>query len=176
MTHRISLVMLLSIALFSLNLATGCGKPDPGADGQPAAQAENAGQAEAVDPHDVPITEEQKQQMREETAKFADAVAKVKQLRDAVARETKDGLLSNPFEAHQALDKADIIVQWLPEIAQNSGVPKDQWEAVATASSTLRELFDEVHLNIDGKKDPGFAAVQKEMDAQIAKLEAVAQQ
>ena len=92
--------------------------------------------------------------MREETAKFADAVAKVKELRDAVERETKDGLPSNPFEAHQALDKADIIVQWLPEIAQNSGVPKDQWETVTTASGTLRELFDQVHLNIDGKKDP----------------------
>lgn len=175
MSHRITVVLLLSVGLFSLNLAIGCGKPDQDGGDQPAAQAEDGGQAEALDPHDVPITEEQKQQMRKETAKFADAVAKVKELRDAVERETKDGLPSDPFEAHQALDKADIIVQWLPEIAQKSGVPKDQWETVTTASGALRELFDQVHLNIDGKKDPGFASVQKEMDAQIAKLQAVAQ-
>jgi len=136
--------------------------------------ARSGGQEEPVDPHDVPITEEQKQQLRQETAKFADAVAKVKELRDAVERETQGGLPENPFEAHQALDKADIVVQWLPQIARDSGVPKERWEAVNTAASDLREMFDEVHQNIDNKVDPDFASVQQQMDAKIAELEAIA--
>ncbi len=123
----------------------------------------------------MPITEEQKQQLRAETAKFADAVAKVKELRDAVGRETKDGIPENPFAAHQALDKADIITQWLPEIARDSGVAKEHWETVNTAAGDLREAFDKVHLNIDNKVDPDFASVEQQMDAKIAELEAITQ-
>ena len=120
------------------------------------------------------ITEEQKQQLRKETEKFPDAVAKVKELRDAVERETKDGIPENPFEAHQALDKAEIVVQLLPEIASKSGVAKEHWEAVNMAAGELRELFDTVHQNIDNKVDPDFASVEPQMDAKIAELEAIA--
>ena len=154
----------------------GCGQKEEAGSGQNAVQPSGGGeQAEAVDPHDVPITEEQKQTLREETAKFADAVAKVKELRDAVERETKDGIPENPFEAHQALDKADIVVQWLPEIARDTAVAKEHWETVTTAANELREAFDKVHLNIDNKVAPDFASVKQQMDARIAELEAIAQ-
>jgi len=176
MNIRISLVALLSVVVLSLGLMVGCGQQGPTAGDPDAAQPDSGGQdAKAVNPHDVPITDEQKQQLREETAKFADAVAKVKELRDAVERETKNGIPANPFEAHQALDKADIIVQWLPEIARDSGVAKEHWETVTTAANELREFFDKVHLNIDNKVDPDFASVQQKMDARIAELEAIAQ-
>ena len=176
MNVRFHFVVLLSVAVASLGLMAGCGQEDQTGSDQDAAQSDGNGQhAEGIDPHDVPITEEQEQQLREETAKFADAVAKVKELRDAVERETQDGIPENPFEAHQALDKADIVVQWLPEIARDSGVAKEHWETVTTAANVLREAFDKVHLNIDNKVDPDFASVEQQMDARIGELQAIAQ-
>ena len=127
------------------------------------------------DPHDVPITDEQKQQLREETAKFTDAVAKVKELRDAVERETQNGIPANPFDAHQALDTADFIVPRLPKIAQDSEIPMEQLETINVAAKAIRECFEQVHQNIDDKADPDFASIQEEMDAKIAELEAVIQ-
>ncbi len=176
MNVRFHFVVLLSVAVTSFSLMTGCGQDGQTGGDQDSAQSDSDGQqGEAVDPHDVPITEEQRQQLREETAKFADAVAKVKELRDVVERETQDGIPESPFEAHQALDKADIITEWLPKIAQDSGVAKEHWEAVTTAANELREAFDKVHLNIDNKVDPDFASVQQQMDTRIGELEAIAQ-
>ena len=92
MNVRFSFVVLPSAAVLSLGLVVGCGQQGQTGGDQKAAESNSGGQhAEAVNPHDVPITEEQKQQLREEAARFADAVAKVKQLRDAVERETKNG-------------------------------------------------------------------------------------
>ena len=176
MNVQFSFIVFLSAAVLSLGLMIGCGQQGQTGGDQDATQPNNGGQkAEAVNPHDVPITEEQKQQLQEETAKFADAVAKVKALREAVERETQNGIPTNPFEAHQALDKADIVTQWLPEIARYSNIPKEHWEAVNTAASELREAFDKVHLNIDNKVDPDFASVKQKMDVRIAELEAIAQ-
>ena len=175
MRIRFPFFVLLSAFILSLGLTAGCGQQGKTGGDKKATESNGGGpQAKAVNPHDLPITEEQKQQLREETAKFGDAVAKVEQLRDAVERETKNGIPANPFEAHQALDKADIIVQWLPEIARNSGVAKEHWETITTAANELREMFDKVHLNIDNKVDPDFASVQQKMDARIAELAAIA--
>lgn len=173
MNVRFSFIMLLSATVLSLGLMTGCGPKAETGDqdaNKPSSVNQDAGD---VDPHDMPITEEQKQQLREETAKFSDAVAKVKELKDAVQSETKDGIPTNPFKAHQALDKADIIVQWLPEIARKSGVAKEHWETVTVAANELREGFDKVHQNIDNKIDPDFASVEKQMNKRIAELEAI---
>lgn len=176
MNARFSFVVLLCGAVISFGFVLGCGRQNPVGSGPDTVRPAGPGeQAEAVDPHDVPITEEQKQQLREETATFGGAVAKVKELRDAVKRETRNGLPENPLEAHQALDKADLVVQWLPKIAQDSGVAKEHWETVGTAANELRELFDKVHLNIDNKVDPDFPSVQQQMNAKIAELEAIGQ-
>ena len=166
MNVRFPFVVLLSVVVLSLGFVAGCGSED--------AAKTDENEAEGVDPHDVPITDEQKEQLREETAKFADAVARVKKLRDAVEKETKDGIPENPFEAHQALDLAAILTGWLPEIARNSGASMEQLEKTVTpAANELGELFDKIHLNIDDKKDPGFASVREQMDTRIAELEAL---
>ena len=57
---------------------------------------------EEYNPHDVPITEEQKTQLKNETAQFSAAVAKIKEFRDATEQETKNGIPENPYKAHQA--------------------------------------------------------------------------
>jgi hypothetical protein len=176
MNVRFSFVVLLGVTVVSLGFVIGCGQQNQAGSDQNAVQLANDGdQADEVDPHDVPLTEEQKLRLREETAKFADAVARIKKFRDTVQKETKGGLPENPFEAHQALDRADLVVQWLPEIARDSDVAKEHWETVTTAANELREAFDKVHQNIDNKTDPDYGSVEQQMDAKIAALEAIAQ-
>ena len=181
MNVRFPFFMLLSAAVLYLVLMIGCGQPgQTGADREAAdrdtTQPDSGGDHTAiVDPHDVPITEEQKQQLREEMANFAGAVILIEKFRDTVQEETRNGLPDNPFAVHQALDKVDIVVQWLPKIAQDSDIPKEHWEKVTTAANELREFFDQIHLNIDNKVDPDFASAEQQMDARIGYLEAIAQ-
>jgi hypothetical protein len=127
------------------------------------------------DPHDRPLTEAEKKRLREETARYGDAVRRLVQLRDVVEAETKAGLPANPLEAHRALDQIDLLLQWLPGIARDSGVAKEHWESINTAAGELRELFEKVHLNIDNRSDPDFASVRERIDAKIAQLRAVAE-
>lgn len=176
MKVRFPSMMLIGLFMISVSFLIGCGPGEQPADQQPSAPAEGDGaHGDMVNPHDVPITDEQKQQLKEETAKYPDAIAKIKELRDAVEKETKDGIPANPFDAHQALDKLDIILPWLPGIARDSGVAKENWEQVNTATNKLRELFESIHQNIDDGKDPGFPGIQAEIDAKIAELSAVSQ-
>jgi hypothetical protein len=175
MKVRFSVFMLLCVAVTSLGILNGCGQqseePTVGAEGR-ADHGHVHG--DEVDPHDVPLTEEQKQRMREQTAKFADAVAKIAHLRDIVEQETNSGLPDNPFEMHQALDRVDLLVQWLPEIARDSGVAKEHWVTVNTAANELRELFEEVHQNIDNRVDPEFSSVQEQIAEKINELQTIA--
>jgi len=169
-------MMMFSVLAISTALFVGCGSGETPNDTPDPAPAEDGAHGDAVDPHDVPITEEQKAELKTETAKFADAIAKIKELRDAIETETKDGIPANPFDAHQALDKLDIILPWLPGIARDSGVAKENWEAVNTAANDLRTLFESIHTNIDAGNDPGFAGVQADIDTKIAELSAIAPQ
>ena len=174
MSIRFSHALVIVAVAACLALTIGCGQPQqdqPAAGG--SAPTADAGQDD-YNPHDVPVTEEQKAGLRDQTAKFADAAAKVKELRNTVEQETNDGIPENPYKAHQALDMADLLLQWLPEIARNSEVPKDKWEAINTSANDLRTLFEQVHQNIDDKKNPDFAAVAGQIDEEIAGLEAIA--
>lgn len=172
MFTRLPLALLLVFSMAVCGVLVGCNptaqEPAGGGD-TPAAQS-----GDDNNPHDIPITEEQKNELRDRTAKFADAVATIKQFRGEVEQETAAGIPENPHKAHQALDMADLVLQWLPEIARNSGVLKEHWEAVNTSANDLRMLFEQVHQNIDNKQDPNFAAVAEEIDEKLAGLEAIA--
>ena len=52
-------------------------------------------------------------------------------------------------------------------------MPAEQLETVTTTANDLRTLFEQVHQNIDNKKDPNFAGVAAEIDQKIAQLEKV---
>jgi hypothetical protein len=171
MSTRISLALLLAFSIGCLGILSGCGKTQQqatGSGGAPVAEGEDD-----YNPHDVPITEEQKTELREQTAQFVDAVATIKQFRNEVEQETAAGIPANPYKAHQALDKADLVLQWLPEVARNSGVAKEHWEAINTSANELRTLFEQVHQNIDNKQDPNFAAVADAIEQKVAGLEAI---
>jgi hypothetical protein len=101
-------------------------------------------------------------------------VTKLQELRNAVEQETAGGIPENPYEAHQALDKADLVLQWLPEITRNSDVPKEHWEAVNTSTNELRTLFERVHQNIDNKQNSDFSAVADRIDQELSDLEQIA--
>ena len=167
MSIRFLLALLLIVGIVGCNPAKQDQVTKSGGD-KPAAEKKSD-----YNPHDVPITEEQKAELRKETAKFPAAVAKVKEFRNATEVETKNGIPQNPHNAHQALDKADLLLQWLPGIARDSGVPSEKWESVTTTANDLRTLFEEVHQNIDNKKDPNFASVAGKIDQKIADLEKV---
>jgi cell division protein ZapA (FtsZ GTPase activity inhibitor) len=171
MTIR-ALFSLLLFTVFAVPVLVGCGQEET----PPAAPADgdSVEPVEEYNPHDVPITDEQKAELRQETAKFADAVAKIQQFRGEIEQETATGIPENPYKAHQALDKADLVLQWLPEIARDSGLAKEHWEAVNTSANDLRTLFEQVHQNIDNKQDPNFAAVADQIDQKIAGLKEIA--
>jgi hypothetical protein len=174
MSSRLPFALLFAVSVATVGVLVGCSRtaPEPG---EPAGGGETAAThaEDDFDPHDVPITEEQKTELRNQTAKFADAVTTIKQFRVEIEQETASGIPENPLNVHQALDKADLVLQWLPEIARESGVPKEHWEIVNTSANDLRTLFEQVHQNIDNKQDPNFAAVAGDIDQKLAGLEKV---
>jgi len=76
--------------------------------------------------------------------------------RDAIRDEIAGG---RPDNAHQPLDEMNFVVEWLPEIAQQSKVPKENWEDLNTAAQRIRTLLDKVHQQIDNGEEPDFDAV-----------------
>jgi len=171
MSKRFAAVLFLTASAASFVVFSGCGQSDQDAVDSTSSTATTAeSPKDDYNPHDVPITEEQKTALRGEVAKFPDAVERIKQFRDRVEQETKDSIPKSPYEAHQALDKADLVLQWLPEIARESGVSKGYWEEVNTTANELRTLFETVHQNIDNKLEPDFAGVATQVDQHIARL------
>lgn len=175
MFHCPSVSCFLILALVCLNLTAGCSQSGP----PPADSADKSPTASSAggdyNPHDVPITDEQKQQLRAAATPFPKAVGVLQELRKATEEETKNGIPENPYKAHQALDQADLVLQWLPEIARDSAVPKEDWETVTTTANDLRTLFEKVHQNIDNRQEPDFASVAGELDQKIAELAKLAQ-
>jgi hypothetical protein len=143
-------ICLLSLAAFAL----GCGKTE-----MPKT---------APDPHDVPITEADVKL----PASYADAVPRIKEYRDAIRSAIEAG---TPGKAHRSLDELDIVLNKLPSIAKDSGVPKEQWETINTTARELRDSFNQLHAAIDEKREPDYKAVAEPIDQAIAKLEQVAQ-
>ena len=174
MTVRFSIVKGFLLTAVSLGLCAGCGKTEAK---KPAATGGGETQqgTDDIDPHDVPITDEQKQQLRKETAQFADAVERIKQFRDTIQEETKDGIPKNPYQAHQALDRVDLVLQWLPGIARQSNIPKQQWETINTSAQELRESFEKIHQNIDDKANPDFPSVKDAVEQAIGRLASAAE-
>jgi hypothetical protein len=120
----------------------------------------------AHNPDDVPITEADVNM----PASYAEALPQITGYRDTICAAIEAGA---PGKAHRSLDELDIVLNKLPSIAKDSGVPKEQWEAVNTAAHELRNLFNQVHSAIDEKREPDYKAVAEPIDRAIKELEQV---
>ncbi|HUG90733.1 MAG TPA: hypothetical protein VML55_07870 [Planctomycetaceae bacterium] len=164
-----------AFASAALILVAGCGGDEqPSKDGAPGT-AQTGGAASGTpgaghDPHDVPLTEQEIEELQQQTAGYGDAVKHIQQFRDTIRQETTEGA---PAKAHRALDKLDLVLERLPEIARDSGVPRDRWEEVNTTAQDLRELFNQVHANIDSGKAPDYASVGERIDRGVDALAAI---
>ena len=157
-------------AVMCLGFLVGCGQSQPTDDNATANNQSNETPGEHADPNDVPPTEAEIDKLREDTASWTAAVEHIQKYRDTIKVETTGG---TPAKAHRALDLLDSVLQWLPEIAQNSNVPKDDWQSIGESSQKLRDAFNVVHANIDDGKAPGYEAVAAEIDAAVEVLAAI---
>ena len=142
--------------LLAVMLVVGCGKTEPKA------------KSSADEHHEVPITEADVKM----PANYAEAVPQIKSYRDTI-RGAIEAL--TPSEAHRALDELDIVLDKLPSIAKDSGIPKEQWETVNLSARELRDAFNQLHAAIDENREPDYQAVAGPIDQAIAKLEGVTQ-
>ncbi|MHB0957236.1 MAG: hypothetical protein ACYC0X_24430 [Pirellulaceae bacterium] len=176
MLRRKFVVVWAAMVLTSLCLTVGCSQKASQEGGKAVGEGSAAETAKTdYNPHDVPVTEDQKATLKAEAAQLSGAVAKIKEFRNVIEEETKGGIPENPYKAHQALDQADLLLQWLPQIARDSDVPKEQWEEINTTANDLRTLFEKVHQNIDDQKHPDFPSVAQDIDLKIVRLEEIAQ-
>ncbi len=164
------------VTITGLALFVGCGAddstvtvdtPTPGAAEEPAGE-ELPG--EDVDPHDVPPTEEEIQAQKDKVATYDAAIAQIQEYRDTIRDETTAG---TPAVAHRPLDMLDYVLQSLPDIAEASNVPREQWETIGESSQALRDLFNQVHANIDAGEEPDYGAVAEQIDEAVDALAAI---
>ena len=179
MTVRFNMTYVTLLSVLSLGLAIGCGRTEPSKTPtkKDATQAKSADthdhgdgsgpHSHGDDPHDVKITEADVKK----PADYKDAVARIKEYRKDIEAKAGGDV---PGKSHRPLDELDIVLKWLPGIARDSNVPKNQWETINTNTQKLRELFEKVHQNIDNKKNPDFPGVAKDVDETIGRLEAAA--
>ena len=159
---RFAVFSLAGLAFFA-----GCGSSNEDA-APDSATVEN--EQPAHDPHDVPLTEEQKDALRQGVTGYADAIAKIKSYRDRIRDAVAAG---NPPDAHRPLDELDVILEYMPTVARDTNVARTDWERVNTSAQQLRERFDQVHAQIDAGEQPNYDAVSADVDAAISRLESI---
>ncbi|MCA9263745.1 MAG: hypothetical protein KDA60_07835 [Planctomycetales bacterium] len=129
------------------------------------------GMTAEVDPHDIPLTEAEIESLKTGLTSYEDALGKIKGYRDAIHDAITAG---NPPGAHRSLDELDIVLGHLPTAAREFSIPKSEWETINTSAQRTRELFNQIHSQIDAGETPDFDGVAEEINRQIASLEGVA--
>jgi hypothetical protein len=162
----------MSTSLSSLNLAvalvvcaaltTGCGPVAPAASEVVSQPATEAGE------EDVPITEADVKM----PTSYAEAVERIDGYCETVRKAIED---DHPHRAHRALDEMDIVLNRLPEIARDGGIPKRHWEQVVVAGEEIRDLLNEIHAAIDENRAADYTAVGDRVNAALTSLAEVAQ-
>ena len=84
-------------------------------------------------------------------------------IRDAISAGT-------PGKAHRPLDELEFVLEAIPYLARDAGIPKRQLETVVLAAEDIRELFSKVHAAIDEHQKPDFESVAPEIDDAIRRL------
>ncbi len=145
-----------------LLLVAGCGQSDTESSGE---QDFDVTAAAAHDSDDVHITADDVERPKN----YAAAVDRIKAYRNTIRDEIAAG---RPSKAHRPLDEASYVLEWLPEIVQESGIAKEHWEQINVSAQTIRESFDQVHARIDNQQEPEFQAIGADVQQAIGALEA----
>ena len=144
------------------SLTSGCRPVAPASSGVVPPPAAEAGE------EDVPITEVDVKM----PAGYAEAVERIDGYCQTV-RKAIEG--DHPHRAHRALDEMDIVLNRLPEIARDDGVPKRHWEQVVVAGEEIRDLLNEIHAAIDENRAADYTAVADRVNAALTSLAEVSQ-
>lgn len=146
-------------------ILSGCSSPTP-EPAPPVSSATNTVPAPTIDSDDVPIQEADVTRPKD----YSDALNRIEGYRDTIRKEIA---ADRPTKAHRSLDELDIVLKWLPAIARDSGVPKEQWEKVNTTAKEIQNAFDQVHSRIDDGKAPDYTSVSDSIDSSIAELKKI---
>lgn len=148
-----------AFAMFvGFGLLTGCSS-----EGDKPSQAESSSD-------DVALTQEEIEALENAITDYADALTKINSFRDTIRDSVAAG---NPTKAHRPLDELDVVLNHLSEVARDDNVPRSDWEAVNTNAQNLRDLFNKVHADIDGGREPDYASVAEDIDTTIQSLEQI---
>jgi hypothetical protein len=161
------LTRLAFLPLVGLVFSIGCG---PQSEPAPQSGSQAGTAAPAHDPGDIPLTDAQKESLRQGVKSYADALTQIKSYRDTIRDAVAAG---NPAKAHRPLDELDVVLEHLSTVARDHNVPRTEWETVNTSAQQLRDSFNKVHAQIDGGEKADYQAVSADIDAAIGRLEAV---
>lgn len=157
-----------AFAMFvGFGMLTGCGGQRDEASQSESSSEATPGESES---DDVALTQEEIETLENEIADYADALTKIKSFRDTIRDSVAAG---RPTKAHRPLDELDVVLNHLPEVARDSNVPRSDWEAVNTNAQKLRDLFNKVHADIDGGREPDYASAAEDIDTTIQSLEQI---
>ncbi len=146
-------------------LLTGCNKTN----GKPEQQSPSAVGLDESDAksEDVHITADDVQRPSD----YREAVARIRTYRDLI----RDEIAANrPKKAHRPLDELAFVLEWLPELARDSGIPKDKWESINVTAQQIGDRFNTLHEQIDAGQKPDFEAVADEIQQGIETLAGIA--
>jgi len=144
--------------LLALLFASGC---ERSASSQSIGTADNSASMEEASEEDLQFSL---------PSSYLKAVARLHECRDAIS----DAISSGDFEkAHHPLDETDWLLNWLPELARASGVPRRDWEQVVVAGDDLGESLGEIHADIDAGHTPDFASRAATIEYALTRLQDV---
>jgi len=95
------------------------------------------------------------------------AVAELTEMRDRVRDAILDG---DPNDAHDPLHDVGELLEAIPDIAAETDLPKEEWDAVNTANDELFDAFgaiDKAFHTKDGDKKAAYEGVAEQLDGAI---------
>ncbi|HWB10727.1 MAG TPA: hypothetical protein VG826_15970 [Pirellulales bacterium] len=117
----------------------------------------------AIDAEDVPITAADVDMPKT----YAAGVERIRNYRDQIGDAISAG---TPGKAHRPLDELGFVLEALPYLARDSGVPRRHWENLVLAAEDISELAGDVHAAIDNHRSPDYERVGPLIDEAIWRL------
>jgi hypothetical protein len=159
--NRAAAYMLVPLVAFAI---FGCGDSASDEAAQPLATTERSPEHHAAD--EVHITADDVVRPPD----YAAGVERIIDYRDTIRDEIAGG---RPSKAHRPLDEATFVLEWMPELARDSGVAKEHWEPVNLSAQEIRTLLDQIHEQIDNGEQPDFDSIAVGIQQAIDTLSAV---